>query len=393
MHNQDAHLAIDSAAHPGADLTLERIRCELSALEAASRLRCLAAEGSPRGIDLMSNDYLGLSRRAELREAVLESLAAGERMASGGSRLLSGNARAWEALEEEFAAFVGTEAALFFTSGYAANVGLLSALLRPEDTVFSDALNHASLIDGIRLSRVRKIIFPHLDLDELNRRLGEPAPAEKFIVVESVFSMDGDLAPLPELAALATRHGASMIVDEAHAAGVFGPEGRGLAAAAGLSRSLLAAVFPCGKALASCGAFIACSAALKSFLVNRARTFVFSTALPPYFAHQIRTALRLARDAEAERKQLGTASDALRTRLRGAGLNTGKSDSQIVPVILGSDEDALTAAARLRCAGFEVRAIRPPSAPEGSARLRISVRADLPLEEIPRIACALAPGA
>lgn len=394
MHKHKPHSAVELAAPPESGPALERIRGELNALEAARRLRSLAAAGSsPPGIDLMSNDYLGLSRRAELREAVLQSLAAGERTASGGSRLLSGNAPAWEALEEEFAAFAGTEAALFFTSGYAANVGLLSALLRPEDAVFSDALNHASLIDGIRLSRARKVIFPHLDLAELDRRLGETKSAEKFIVVESVFSMDGDLAPLPELAALAARHGASLIVDEAHALGVFGPDGRGLAAAAGLSRSLLAAVFPCGKALASCGAFVACPASLKQFLVNRARTFIFSTALPPYFAHQIMTALRLAQAAGAERNQLRTASDALRTCLRGAGLNTGRSESQIVPIILGSDQNALAAAASLRRAGFDVRAIRPPSVPQGSARLRISLRADLPLEEIPRIARALAPDA
>lgn len=374
---------------PGASAALKRLAGELSALDQRAQLRGLSF---PVGIDLMSNDYLGLSRRSELREAVVSSLAEGERTASTGSRLLSGNARAWEEIEEEFAAFVGAEAALFFNSGYAANLGLLGSLLRPDDVVFSDESNHASLIDGIRLSRARKIIFPHLDLNVLEERLRETAGGrgEKFIVVESVFSMEGDRAPLKAIAALAMRYGAALIVDEAHAVGVYGPEGRGLVADAGLTQFALATVFPCGKALASSGAFVAGSAALKQFLVNRARTFIFSTALPPYLAHQIRAALALVRAAGDERRRLEAASAALRARLRGAGLNTGSSDSQIVPVILGSNEAALAAAAGLERAGFAIRAIRPPSVPEGTARLRISMNADLPLDAPECIAKAFA---
>lgn len=378
-------------SNSGASAALQRLAGELRALDERAQFRRLAR---PPGIDLMSNDYLGFSRRPELREAVMRSLAEGERMASTGSRLLSGNARAWENVEEEFAAFAGTEASLFFTSGYAANLGLLGSLLRPDDVVFSDESNHASLIDGIRLSRVRKVVFPHLDLNFLEECLRD-APGgrgEKFIVVESVFSMEGDRAPLWDIAALAGRYGAALIVDEAHAVGVFGPEGRGLAADAGLSQFALATVFPCGKALASCGAFVAGSAALKKFLVNRARTFIFSTALPPYLAHQIRTAVAMVRSAGDVRRRIYAASGDLRARLQAAGLNTGSSDSQIVPVILGSNEAAIEAAGGLEHAGFAIHAIRPPSVPEGTARLRISINADLPDGAVDRIVNALAAG-
>jgi 8-amino-7-oxononanoate synthase len=374
---------------PAGGATLARLARELEQLDARSQLRRLSL---PTGIDLMSNDYLRLSRDARLREAVLRSIEQGEAMASTGSRLLSGNARAWENLEDEFAAFAGSEASLFFSSGYAANLGLLHSLLRPEDTVFSDSSNHASLIDGIRLSQARKVIFPHLDLNFLEDHLRLPAqgPGEKFIVVESVFSMEGDRAPLRELAALAAQYGAALIVDEAHAVGVFGPEGRGLLAEAGLSGSALAAVFPCGKALASCGAFVACPAALKQFLVNRARPFIFSTALPPYVAHQIRAALALARGSVEERRRLAALGAALRAHLWEAGLNTASSDSHIVPVILGSNECALGAASRLEEAGFAIRAIRPPTVPAGTARLRISLNAHLSLESVKRVGEVLA---
>lgn len=364
--------------------TLARLAGEMDRLDAQSQTRKLAL---PSGIDLMSNDYLGLSRHPKLREAVRLALEAGEAMASGGSRLLSGNARIWEDLEEEFAAFAGGEAALFFGSGYAANTGLLSSLLRSGDVVFSDSSNHASLIDGIRLSRARKIIFPHLDLNFLEDHLRqEPGKAgEKFIVVESVFSMEGDRAPLPELARLADAYGAAFIVDEAHAAGVFGPEGRGLIAEAALSGAALARVFPCGKALACCGAFVVGSAALKNFLVNRARPFIFSTALPPYLARQIHTALALAREAEAQRACLRRLALTLRTRLQESGLNTGSTDTHIVPVILGTNDLALEAAQNLGRAGFAIRAIRPPTVPPGTSRLRISLNASLSMETIERV--------
>ncbi|HLI33740.1 MAG TPA: 8-amino-7-oxononanoate synthase [Terriglobia bacterium] len=375
-------------SEPATRTALARLAADLEQLESQSQLRSL---DHVEGVNLCSNDYLALARDPRLKAAVVEALQREAALASTGSRLLSGNDPIWEALEEEFAAFVGARAALFFSSGYAANLGLLSALLRPEDLVFSDSANHASLIDGIRLSRARKVIFPHLDLDFLEDRLADSRRerCEKFIVIESLFSREGDRAPLAEIAALAEKYGAALIVDEAHATGVLGPQGRGLVAEAGVRDAVLASVHTCGKALASAGAFVAGSDILKRFLVNRARTFIFSTALPPYMAHQIRAALKLAREADDRRERLFLLADALRSRLKELGLNTGRSDSQIVPVMLGNNDSALRAAETLRRAGFAIRAIRPPTVAPGTARLRISLNAGLSETDCERLIQAL----
>jgi 8-amino-7-oxononanoate synthase len=368
----------------GACPTVSRLAADLNSLASQSQLRRLQ---TLKGIDFTSNDYLGLATHARLREAIVKSLRQGEVVGSTGSRLLSGNAPAWEELERELAEYAGSEATLFFNSGYAANTGLLGSLLRPEDAVFSDSANHASIIDGIRLSNARKIIFPHLDLNFLEDRLRHPpAGGERFLVVESVFSMEGDRAPLRELAALACRYGAELIVDEAHATGVFGPMGRGLVAEAGLSSQVLASVHTCGKALGSAGAFVVCSETVKQNLVNRARPFIFSTALPPYFAAQIQAAVGIVREADHLRKRLHSLADALRGRLNELGFDTGTSASQIVPVLLGSNEGALCVAERLNQAGFAVRAIRPPTVPAGAARLRLSVNVKLSVEDVERLA-------
>ncbi|MCL5004953.1 MAG: 8-amino-7-oxononanoate synthase [Acidobacteria bacterium] len=368
--------------------TLRRLASELAALDAQSNLRRLA---QMEGINLCSNDYLGVSADARLREAITAALAAGLPVASTGSRLLSGNAAIWEELEADFARFIGTEAALFFGSGYAANVGLLSALLHPEDIVFSDQANHASIVDGIRLSRARKVIFPHLDLNSLENALRHSdAPAgQKFIVVESVFSMDGDRAPVNDLLEIAERCSAELIVDEAHATGVFGPQGRGLVAAAGGTRRVLATVHPCGKALASAGGFVCCAETLKQYLVNRARSFIFSTALPPYFAAQIRRAVTIISESDAERRRLESLASCLRQQLQEAGFNIGTSDTQIVPVILGGNDTAIHYAAALSGHGFAVRPIRPPTVPQGQSRLRLSVTAKLSDEAVDRLVNAV----
>jgi 8-amino-7-oxononanoate synthase len=366
----------------------QRILAELSDLEAHAQLRNLE---SPQGVDLSSNDYLGLSAHPRMKQAALESVNSAARMASTGSRLLSGHDDAWDLLEREFARWVGTEAALYFTSGYAANVGLLSALLRPEDVVFSDSANHASLIDGIRLSNARRIIFPHLDLnfleDELRRSMA--GGGARVIVVESIFSMEGDRAPLNDLAALAARYGAELIVDEAHATGVRGPRGSGCVAEAGLSAKVLATVHTCGKALAATGAFVCGSENLRRFLINRARTFIFSTALPPYFASQVATGMNLAQEAEGDRAHLARLGAFLRDELRANGFEPGASDSQIVPVILGSNEAAVCFADYLRARGFGVRAIRPPTVPVGTARLRLSVTSKLSKDVLADLVAAL----
>jgi 8-amino-7-oxononanoate synthase len=361
---------------------------ELREIAVRGELRSL---GIPTGINLSSNDYLGLSTHPALREAVLEGVARAERMGSTGSRLLSGHSHEWDELEIEFAEFAGTEAALYFSSGYAANVGLLSAVLGRGDIVFSDALNHASLIDGIRLSGAEKVIFPHCDLEALELALHDRAsqPGRKIVVTESVFSMEGDIAPLARMVVLARRYGAEIVVDEAHATGVFGPEGRGRVAELGLDAEVFATVHMCGKALASAGAFVCGSATLKNYLINRARTFLFSTALPPYFAAQIRAVLKLARAADAERVRLARNAEQLRAALRTSGWDTGTSTSQIVPVLLRENEIATRVAAELSQSGFAVRAIRSPTVPKGSARLRLSLTCPISDDQLARLAQAM----
>jgi 8-amino-7-oxononanoate synthase len=351
----------------------DRLSRELAELDRDSQLRSLE---TPHALDFSSNDYLGLACDSRIKQAVAAALASPEMAAATGSRLLSGNSERWMALESDFAKFAGTEAALYFTSGYLANVGLLASLLEPGDTVFSDSANHASLIDGMRLSKARRVVFPHLDLEFLEKALrAVPPEGGKFIVVESVFSMEGDFAPLAELTRLAERYDAELIVDEAHAVGVFGPRGRGLVAAAGLSANALATIFTCGKALAASGAFVCGSETLRNYLINRARNFIFSTALPPYFAAQVRAGFELASRADAERARVIGLANFLRAELRRQGLEVPAGTSPIVPVILGENERAMRVAQRLRAAGFGVRAIRPPTVPEGTARLRLSVTA------------------
>ena len=362
-----------------------RMTEELEDLREDSQLRTLDHLG---GINLCSNDYLGLAFDPRLKQAALASVANADAMGSTGSRLLSGNSREWEELETEFARFAGTEAALYFGSGYAANVGLLSSILKPGDVVFSDALNHASLIDGMRLSGAQKVIYPHGDMEFLESALREEfsSAGVKVIVTESVFSMEGDVAPLEPLVRLARKYDAELVIDEAHATGVCGPEGRGIAADLGFDREILAIVHTCGKALASAGAFVCCGNELKNYLVNRARTFVFSTAMPPYMAGQIRAALGIARAADDRRALLCKLAANLRERLGAAGIGTSHSTTHIIPVFLGSNEAALHVAAELQANGFAVKAIRPPTVPAGTARLRISLTSRITLEEIDRLA-------
>jgi 8-amino-7-oxononanoate synthase len=353
-------------------------------LEQRHQRRSLA---ETKGIDFCSNDYLGLAEHPALKKAVTQAVQKSSRVGGTASRLLSGQTEQWRTLEQEFAKFAGMEAALFFGSGYAANMGLLSALVGTDDVVYSDMLNHASLIDGMRLSGARKVIYPHLDLNALESCLRQDAgaPWRRIIVTESVFSMNGDIAPLKEMAALAEQFGAAMIVDEAHATGVQGKCGWGLAAEAGILPQVLATVHTCGKALASAGAFVCGPAVMKDHLINHARTFIFSTALPPYFAEQIRAALKLTIGMGTERQMLMHRAKGLNGRLREMGFDTGGSASQIVPVIIGSNEDTLHAAEQLQREGFAVRAIRPPTVPLGKARLRLSLTAKIAGEDLSRL--------
>lgn len=360
---------------------------ELRLLAAQDQLRSLE---ELRGVNFCTNDYLALSAHPELKRAVAAAVACAERIAGTGSRLLSGHDSVWSELEEEFAQFAGTDSALYFGSGYAANLGLLTSLLGRDDVVFSDELNHASLIDGMRLSGAHKFIYPHLDLDALERQLrAAKTTGRKLIVTETIFSMNGDAAPLREMLALAERYGAGLILDEAHATAVHGPSGRGLAAAAGCVGEMVAIVHTCGKALAGAGAFVCGSSILKQHLLNRARTFIFTTALPPYIASQIRAALGLALRMDSDRAVLQENAAWFAGALRSEGWDTAGTSSQIVPVIIGDNASALEAAEFLQRHGFAVRAIRPPTVPEGSARLRFSLTAAISRSELAQLVGAL----
>ncbi len=343
---------------------------ELERLRDQGLLRSLRL---PAGIDLVSNDYLGFRDHPQLVErmrAALGELGAG----AGGSRLLRGHLQCFAATEERLAAFCGAEAALLFSSGYAANVGLPAALFASADLVLSDERNHASLIDGLRLSGVRKLIYPHNDLDGIERALKGPRPTRTFIVTESVFSMDGDLTPLVEIAGLAERHGVLLIVDEAHATGLYGPRGSGRVEELGLRERVLATIHTGGKALGSGGAWIAGSTALRDLLLNRARSFVFSTAPLPVLTAALEAALDLLASEPARRSETERKAALLRERLAASAIDIGRSQSAIVPVIVGENEAALRLQTGLEAAGFDARAVRPPTVPHGTARLRVTAR-------------------
>jgi len=371
------------------------------AADLAGRLAELAAQGLARalrpaaGIDFSSNDYLGLARDPALRGALLARLAAlppGEPLGAPASRLLRGHTSLHAALERRLAAWKGTEAALLFPSGYQANVGLLGALVGPRDRALSDALNHASLIDGLRLAGCRRMIFPHLDLEALERELARPHPEGRtWLVTESLFSMEGDAAPLDRYAELASRHGAELIVDDAHAAGLYGEaRGSGLCEAFGVERRVAAVVSTLGKAVGLAGAFVAGPRVLVEYLVNRCRPFVFTTAAPPLLLLAVDAALdRMAAEPERRRRTLALA-ERLRRRLAALGLERPPGSGPIVPLRLGDNARALAAAERLAALGFDVRAIRPPTVPPGTARLRVSVHADHTEAEIDALAAALA---
>jgi 8-amino-7-oxononanoate synthase len=374
------------------------------AAELAGRLAALADQGLARslrpaaGLDFSSNDYLGLARDPELRAALLARLAAlpaGEPLGAPASRLLRGHTRLHADLERRLAAWKGTEAALLFPSGYQANVGLLTALLGPRDRALSDALNHASLIDGLRLAGCRRVIFPHLDLAAVERELARPHPEGRtFLVTESLFSMEGDVAPLDRYAALAARHGAELIVDDAHATGLYGEaRGSGLCEAFAVERRVTAAVSTLGKAVGFAGAFVAGPRPLVDYLINRCRAFVFTTAPPPLLLHALDAALdRIAAAPQLRRRALDLA-ERLRRRLAENGALGGERPGgagPIVPLLVGDNGRAVAAAERLAALGFDVRAIRPPTVPPGTARLRVSVHADHTEAEIDSLAEALA---
>jgi len=370
------------------DSLLAELQAGLRELESRSQRRTLV---EITGVNLCSNDYLGLTDNPSLKQSVIEALAKAARIGGTGSRLLSGHAAAWNELEEEFATFAGSKAALYFGSGYAGNIGLLTSLASKNDVIFSDALNHASIIDGIRLSGARKIIYSHRDLNALESSLKEnqSKPGRKLIVTETVFSMEGDVVPLDAIIALAEKYGVGVIVDEAHATAVHGPDGRGIAAQFLSDGRVLAAMHTCGKALASAGAFVCGTAVLREHLINHARIFIFGTAMPPYLADQIRAALRLAAGMNTERAELLSRSQELAKSLQRDGWETLGTTTQIVPAVIGANDAAVAAAEFLQRGGFAVRAIRPPTVPPGTARIRFSVTHKLTAAELEKLAAAL----
>lgn len=347
----------------------ERWRSSLDALDAKGRLRSLR---TPAGHDFSSNDYLGYAKRSWPQTSLSRSGAA--------SRLLRGHHPLWDEVEASLADWHRAEAALVFTSGYAANEGLLSTILEPSDCVLSDQLNHASIIDGLRLAKAEKIIFRHNDLNDLESHLHAinrtRAPGRQcFLVTESLFGMEGDVAPLREISDLAAKHGAHLVVDEAHATGCFGDTGSGLVDALGLRDRVLATVHTGGKALGVPGAYVTGSRLLRDLLVNRCRHFLFTTALPPQVADWWLSMLHDVRLDHDTRNRLHANAAFFRERLATSGLSLGGSH-YLVPVVIGDDAQAMQAAQRLQDAGFDIRAIRPPTVPVGTARLRISIHAD-----------------
>lgn len=356
-----------------------------SLIARTARERRLIAPPAPSdAFDLSSNDYLCLSRHPQIHAALKQGIdlfGAG----STASRLVAGHRDIFSELEEVYAKWVGSDDALFFANGYAANVGTLTAILDGAYAAFTDRLCHASLLDGVRLSGARKVYFRHNDLSHLEELMSKATEKKRIIIVESLYSMDGDFAPLPALFDLAQRHGALLYVDDAHALGVWGEDGQGLAA--GHWGRADFSVGTCGKALGLEGAFVATSSRVKKYLIHNARTFVFSTAPLPAIASAAVAAIRLARTLAGERQRIAEVATFLRAELKRLGYSTLASSSQIIPLLCASERDALEKARRLVEAGFYVKAIRPPTVKE--SRIRISVNSGITLDTARRFITAL----
>jgi 8-amino-7-oxononanoate synthase len=358
---------------------------ELLALEQSHLRRRLLTRNGPQSsrltidgrelINFGSNDYLALAADPRLARAVSDAAAA-EGWGSGASPLITGHAALHRQLEQRLAAFEETEAALLFSSGFAANAGTIAALVGPGDAVYCDRKNHASLLDGCRLSRADVRVYPHGDCGRLAVLLDQSRQhRRRLIVTDTLFSMDGDLAPLAELADLAERFDAMLMVDEAHATGVFGPHGRGVAEHLGVEGRIHVRVGTLSKALGCVGGFVAGSRSLTEWLVNRARPYIFSTAAPAAMSAAALAALDVVQQEPHRRESLLARAASLRAELAHRGWNTGRSTTQIIPLVIGDPEHAVGLSLRLRDRGLFVPAIRPPTVPEGESCLRISLTA------------------
>lgn len=332
-------------------------------------------------VNFCSNNYLNLSTHPKVAAASRE---AAEKFGTGGgaSRHVSGNHALYEALEKKTAAFKEHESCLVFPTGYMANVGMLSALCKKSDVIFSDELNHASLIDGCRMSRAETKVYPHCDVNALEKLLNENKNAkQKFIVTDGIFSMDGDLAPLTEIAALAEKYNAAVIVDDAHGTGTLGENGRGIAEHFGLEGKIPIVVGTYSKALGSLGGFVCASNTVTDYLKNKARSLIYTTALPPTVLAASCAAIDVAQEESWRRGKLQENAKLLRESLIKAGYNVGNSKHHIIPVIVGGTEETLALSQKLYDAGILAVAIRPPTVPEGTSRIRFSVMAEHTVEQ------------
>lgn len=356
---------------------------ELDRLRAQGRYRSLRL---PAGIDLSSNDYLGLSQHPALRHAAIEALESGIEIGAAGSRLLRGHRDTHAGLEAFAASHFNVPATLFFANGFQANYALITTLIGRHDVAIFDALCHASMRDGLHANHGDTIKVRHNDLEAFEAALKKPrrAGAQAFVLVESVYSMDGDLAPVPELLALCETHDAMLIVDEAHGTGVFGPTGKGVTE--GLLHDRLISVHTCGKALGVAGALVCARADTIDFLINAARPFIYSTAPMPLQALLVQKALELAQAEPERRHRLKALQTFTAARLQHLDVK-----SQIVPILIGDDARAVAIAQVLQEQGFDIRAVRPPSVPAGTARLRLSLNASLAEADIAAFATALYP--
>jgi 8-amino-7-oxononanoate synthase len=362
-------------------IELEARLAELRALGLQRRTRLVSGPQGPHIVLdgkpvllLCSNNYLGLADHPRVREAAAEA-AMRWGVGAGASRLVSGTMTVHRRLEERLAAFKGRQSALLFGSGYLANAGTIAALARPGDVIFSDELNHASIIDGCRLSRADVFVYDHCDPEHLEWGIVKAEDRGALIVTDSVFSMDGDVAPLVEIVELAQRYGLRTLVDEAHGTGALGPGGRGALAEAGLEDQVDVIVGTLGKALGSYGAFVACDEVMARYLVNAARTFIFSTALPPPAAAAALAALGLLEADPRRVQRLAANASALGSALQAEGFAVGSSRTQILPLVIGDAAQAMRICELALRRGIFAQAIRPPTVPAMTSRLRLAVMA------------------
>ena len=370
------------------DILLSR---ELEAIKAAGRyrfLRTIETAQSPRVVLdgrevvlMCSNNYLGLADHPRLLRAAKEAI---DRYGTSAvaSRLVSGTMTLHEELEAALARFKGTQAALVFNCGYMANVGIVSSLLGPEDVVFSDELNHASIIDGCRLSRARVVVFPHKDMNALEALLKREKGRRRMIVVDGVFSMDGDIAPLPDMVELAEDYGALLMVDEAHGTGVLGERGAGTVEHFGLTDRVPIQMGTLGKALGGFGAYVAGSDVLREYLINRARSFIFTTALPPADMAVALEAVRIVWEEPQRRRRLHQNVVHLVDGLKFLGFQVTNQGTAIIPVIIGPEDKTMDMSTKLLEYGVFVAGIRPPTVPPGTSRLRVTVMATHAQEDL-----------